>query len=113
MYAGPDLQQRYLADPPRSASDSLAPATQAVLGLPASADAASAVADAAQAIEQVNTIIEEMSAIASTVAVTVEEQHQAVAVIALAGFAVSLLFPAIRIAPKGSTTDEALPPPTG
>ncbi|OGO11303.1 MAG: hypothetical protein A2Y93_11630 [Chloroflexi bacterium RBG_13_68_17] len=47
VYAGPDLQQRYLADPPRSASDSLAPATQAVLGLPASADAASAVADAA------------------------------------------------------------------
>jgi methyl-accepting chemotaxis protein len=42
----------------------------------------SAVADAAQAIEQVNGIIEEMSAIASTVAVTVEEQNQAVAIIA-------------------------------
>ena len=42
----------------------------------------SAVADAAQAIEQVNAIIEEMSAIASTVAVTVEEQNQAVAAIA-------------------------------
>ena len=42
----------------------------------------SAVADAAQAIEQVNGIIEEMSAIASAVAVTVEEQNQAVASIA-------------------------------
>jgi methyl-accepting chemotaxis protein len=39
----------------------------------------SAVADAAQAIEQVNTIIEEISTIASTVAITVEEQHRAVA----------------------------------
>ena len=37
---------------------------------------------------------------------------QAVAVIAFAGFAVSLLFPAIRIAPRGSTTDEAPPPST-
>jgi hypothetical protein len=36
----------------------------------------------------------------------------AVAVIAFAGFAVSLLFPAIRIAPRGSTTDEAPPPST-
>ena len=42
----------------------------------------SAVADAAQAIEQVNAIIEEMSAIASTVAITVEEQNRAVAKIA-------------------------------
>jgi methyl-accepting chemotaxis protein len=39
----------------------------------------SAVADAAEAIEQVNGIIEEISAIASTVAVTVEEQNRAVA----------------------------------
>src|SRR4029077_5400126 len=39
----------------------------------------SAVADAAQAIEQVNGIIEDMSGIASTVAVTVEEQTRAVA----------------------------------
>jgi hypothetical protein len=30
----------------------------------------------------------------------------AVAVIAFAGFAVSLLFPAIRIAPRSSITDE-------
>jgi methyl-accepting chemotaxis protein len=42
----------------------------------------SAVADAAHAIEQVNAIIEEMSAIASAVAVTVEEQNQAVSNIA-------------------------------
>jgi methyl-accepting chemotaxis protein len=41
-----------------------------------------AVADAAQAIEQVNDIIEEISAIASTVAITVEEQNRAVAQIA-------------------------------
>jgi hypothetical protein len=34
---------------------------------------------------------------------------QAVALIAFAGFAVSLLFPAIRIAPRGSTMDEAPP----
>jgi methyl-accepting chemotaxis protein len=39
----------------------------------------SAVSDAAQAIGQVNTIIEEISTIASTVAVTVEEQNRAVA----------------------------------
>ncbi|HTI84770.1 MAG TPA: methyl-accepting chemotaxis protein, partial [Acetobacteraceae bacterium] len=39
----------------------------------------SAVADAAEAIEQVNGIIDEISAIASTVAVTVEEQNRAVA----------------------------------
>jgi len=39
----------------------------------------SAVADAAEAIEQVNGIIDEISAIASTVAVTVEEQTRAVA----------------------------------
>jgi len=42
----------------------------------------SAAADAAQAIEQVNLIIEEMSAIASTVASTVEEQTMAVGAIA-------------------------------
>lgn len=42
----------------------------------------SAVADAAQAIEQVNGIIDEISAIAGTVAVTVEEQNRAVASIA-------------------------------
>ncbi len=42
----------------------------------------SAAADAAQAIEQVNFIIEEMSAIASTVAATVEEQTIAVGAIA-------------------------------
>jgi hypothetical protein len=36
----------------------------------------------------------------------------AVAVIAFAGFVVSLLFPAIRIAPRGSATDEAPPPST-
>ena len=41
-----------------------------------------AVADAAQAIEQVNHIIEEISSIASTVAITVEEQNRAVAEIA-------------------------------
>ena len=39
----------------------------------------SAVADAAQGIEQVNGVIEQISAIASTVAVTVEEQNRAVA----------------------------------
>ena len=42
----------------------------------------SATGDAARAIEQVNTIIEEMSAIAATVAATVEEQNMAVATIA-------------------------------
>jgi methyl-accepting chemotaxis protein len=42
----------------------------------------SAVADAAQAIEQVHGIIEEISSIASTVAITVEEQNRAVAAIA-------------------------------
>jgi methyl-accepting chemotaxis protein len=41
----------------------------------------SAVADAAEAIEQVNGIIDEISAIASTVAATVEQQNQAVAAI--------------------------------
>jgi methyl-accepting chemotaxis protein len=41
----------------------------------------SAVADAAQAIEQVNGIIEELSTIAATVAITVEEQNRAVALI--------------------------------
>ena len=39
----------------------------------------SAVADAAQGIEQVNGVIEQISAIASTVAATVEEQNRAVA----------------------------------
>jgi methyl-accepting chemotaxis protein len=42
----------------------------------------SAVADAAQAIEQVNHIIEQIFTIASTVAITVEEQNRAVAEIA-------------------------------
>src|SRR5713226_8327114 len=42
----------------------------------------SAVADAAQAIEQVNHIIEQIFTIASTVAITVEEQNRAVAGIA-------------------------------
>jgi methyl-accepting chemotaxis protein len=42
----------------------------------------SAAADAAQAIEQVNIIIREMSAIATTVAVTVDQQNSAVASIA-------------------------------
>ena len=42
----------------------------------------SAAADATQAIEQVNAIIAEMSGIASTVAITVEEQNTAVSVIA-------------------------------
>lgn len=37
---------------------------------------------------------------------------QAVAVIAFAGFVVSLLFPAIRIAPRGSAMEEAPPPST-
>ena len=41
----------------------------------------SAVADAAEAIEQVNGIIEELSTIAATVAITVEEQNRAVALI--------------------------------
>jgi MFS family permease len=38
---------------------------------------------------------------------------QVVAVIAFAGFAVSLLFPAIRIAPRGFTSDEASLPSPG
>lgn len=38
---------------------------------------------------------------------------QAVAVIAFAGFAVSLLFPAIPIAPRGSAADEPPPPTSG
>jgi methyl-accepting chemotaxis protein len=42
----------------------------------------SAVADAAQAIEHVNGVIDEISMIASTVAITVEEQNRAVAAIA-------------------------------
>jgi methyl-accepting chemotaxis protein len=42
----------------------------------------SAVADVAQAIEQVNSIIDELSGIASTVAITVEEQNRAAASIA-------------------------------
>jgi hypothetical protein len=35
---------------------------------------------------------------------------QAVAVIAFAGFAASLLFPSIRIASRATTTNEAPPP---
>jgi hypothetical protein len=38
-----------------------------------------------------------------------EGVFQSVAVIAFAGFAVSLLFPAIRIAPQGSSTGETPP----
>lgn len=41
IYADPGLAQRYLADPPGSGSDTLAPATQDVLGLWADPDAAS------------------------------------------------------------------------
>ncbi len=45
VYYNPDLPQRYLADPPGSGSDTLAAATQEVLGLMADADIASAAAD--------------------------------------------------------------------
>jgi 4-amino-4-deoxy-L-arabinose transferase-like glycosyltransferase len=42
IYYAPDLEQRYLADPPGSGSDTLAPATQRVLGLMAQSDIAAA-----------------------------------------------------------------------
>lgn len=45
-YYAPDLAQRYLADPPRSGSDTLAPATQEVLGFIADPDIAAATGDA-------------------------------------------------------------------
>ena len=45
-YYGPDLEQRYLPDLPGSASDTLAVASQRVLGLEAETDIASAVGDA-------------------------------------------------------------------
>ena len=45
-YYGPDLEQRYLPDLPGSASDTLAAASQRVLGLEAESDIASAVGDA-------------------------------------------------------------------
>lgn len=44
VYAGPDLEHRYLPDPPGSGSDTLAPATQRALGLLAERDAESAAA---------------------------------------------------------------------
>jgi len=46
IYADPDLDQHYLADPPGSGSDTLARATQDVLGLWADPDVASAVGSA-------------------------------------------------------------------
>jgi len=45
-YYGPDFEQRYLPDLPGSASDTLAEATQRVLGLVAERDIATAVGDA-------------------------------------------------------------------
>lgn len=45
-YYNPELPHRYLADPPGSGSDTLAPATQQVLGLIADPDVVSAVGDA-------------------------------------------------------------------
>lgn len=45
-YYAPDLTQRYLADPPRSGSDTLAPATQEVLAFVADPDVAAATGDA-------------------------------------------------------------------
>ncbi len=45
-YAGPDLDLHYLADPAWSGSDTLSTGTQDALGMPADADAASAVGDA-------------------------------------------------------------------
>ncbi len=46
IYYDRTLSQRFMADPPGSGSDTLAPATQAVLGLSADADLGSATADA-------------------------------------------------------------------
>jgi hypothetical protein len=45
-YYAPDLEQRYLADPPGSPTDTLAPATQRVLGLQTEPDISSAVGEA-------------------------------------------------------------------
>jgi hypothetical protein len=45
-YYGPDLEHRYLADPPGSASDTLSPATQRVLGLMAEPGIEGAVGEA-------------------------------------------------------------------
>ncbi|HEX9675216.1 MAG TPA: hypothetical protein VGA07_04505, partial [Anaerolineales bacterium] len=45
-YYGPDIEQRYLPDLPGSASDTLAAASQRVLGLEAETDIAGAVGDA-------------------------------------------------------------------
>lgn len=45
-YYAPGLTQRYLADPPHSGSDTLAPATQEVLGFIADPDIATAMVDA-------------------------------------------------------------------
>ncbi len=46
VYYGRDLPQRYLADPPDSGADTLAPATQEILGLIAEADIDTAVGNA-------------------------------------------------------------------
>jgi hypothetical protein len=46
VYYDPALPHQFLADPPGSGSDTLAPATQQVLGLVAEPDAAAAVGDA-------------------------------------------------------------------
>jgi len=64
----------------KSLASQTARATEEIAGQVGSIQ--SAVADAAEAIEQVNGIIDEISAIASTVAITVEEQNSAVASIA-------------------------------
>ena len=45
VYYAPELDQAYLADPPGSGSDTLAPATQEVLGLMAQADAPTVIGD--------------------------------------------------------------------
>ena len=45
IYYAPELTQAYLADPPGSGSDTLAPATQEVLGLTAQADAPTVIGD--------------------------------------------------------------------
>ena len=46
MYFGPELVQSFIGDPPGSATDTLAPATQKVLGIEAEADIRSAAGDA-------------------------------------------------------------------